>query len=122
VTQADPLADGQKLDLPGGAGSIEFTGVKEWVALQITHDPGRMPALVFSALAVLGLVLSLTVRRRRVWVRVKNEAVATGEPDRSAPGLRHIEVGGLTRTEGGDFGEEFAEVVAALNPGVKDAR
>ncbi|GAA3423351.1 cytochrome c biogenesis protein ResB [Streptosporangium sandarakinum] len=122
VTQADPLAVGQKLDLPGGAGSIEFTGVKEWVALQITHDPGRMPALVFSALAVLGLVLSLTVRRRRVWVRVKNEAVATGEPDRSAPGLRHIEVGGLTRTEGGDFGEEFAEVVAALNPGVKDAR
>ncbi|GGS82415.1 cytochrome c biosynthesis protein [Planobispora rosea] len=114
VMKADPLAVSQKLDLPGGVGSIEFTGVREWIALQITYDPGRLPALLASALATVALVFSLTVRRRRVWVRV-------GE----GPGAR-AEAGGLTRTGGGDFGEEFASIVVALNhgsnPGVKDAR
>ncbi|MBB4938987.1 cytochrome c biogenesis protein [Streptosporangium album] len=130
VMKADPLAVGKKLDLPQGTGSIEFTGVKEWIALQITYDPGRMPAFVAASLAVLGLVLSLTVRRRRVWVRLKDVARAVEEPDGSAPqteerdehGRRHIEVGGLTRTEGNDFSEEFAEIVSVLNPGVKDDR
>ncbi|WP_440100395.1 cytochrome c biogenesis protein ResB [Streptosporangium sp. H16] len=106
VMKADPLAVGKKLTLPNGAGSIEFTGVREWIALQITHDPGRMPALVASVLAVVGLVLTLTVRRRRVWVRLHEG--------------REVEAGGLTRTEGGDFSEEFTEIVSALNPGVLD--
>ncbi|GHE43307.1 cytochrome c biosynthesis protein [Streptosporangium violaceochromogenes] len=141
VMKADPLAVGKKLDLPGGAGSIEFTGVKEWIALQIAYDPGRVPAFVSAALAVAGLVLSLTVRRRRVWVRVGPAGAAGRAPDApDAPdtanatdvtgaaegaggsGRGHVEVGGLTRTEGGDFGEEFAEIVSALKPGVNDAR
>ncbi|MEU7454830.1 cytochrome c biogenesis protein ResB [Streptosporangium roseum] len=127
VMKADPLAVGKRLDLPNGAGSIEFTGVKEWIALQIAYDPGRMPAFVASALAVLGLVLSLTVRRRRVWVRLKDapaeEAGGSGQPAQGHEHDRkHVEVGGLTRTEGSDFSEEFAEIVSVLNPGVKDAR
>ncbi|GAA3127248.1 cytochrome c biogenesis protein ResB [Planomonospora alba] len=111
VMKADPLQVGEKLRLPDGMGTVEFTGIKEWIALQITHDPGRLPALVSAAVATVALVLSLTVRRRRVWVRVGDGAA---------------EAGGLTRTEGGDFGEEFAGIVAALNhgsnPGVKDDR
>ncbi|MDP9863506.1 MULTISPECIES: cytochrome c biogenesis protein ResB [Streptosporangium] len=134
VMKADPLAVGKKLDLPGGMGSIEFTGVKEWIALQIAYDPGRMPAFVASALAVVGLVLSLTVRRRRVWVRLKGAPTpagqAAGGPERTGGQAArgrdhdrgHIEVGGLTRTEGSDFSEEFAEIVSVLNPGVKDVR
>lgn len=128
VMKADPLAVGKKLDLPNGTGSIEFTGVKEWIALQITYDPGRVPAFVSAVLAVLGLVLSLTVRRRRVWVRLKPRAGQ--EPDGATPQTeerdghdrRHIEVGGLTRTEGSDFSEEFDEIVSALNTGEKDDR
>ncbi|MGW0590636.1 cytochrome c biogenesis protein ResB [Streptosporangium sp. NPDC002607] len=121
VMKADPLAVNEKLTLPDGMGSIEFTGVREWIALQITYDPGRIPAFVASVLAVAGLVLALTVRRRRVWVRVRDEA---GRPEGES---RQVEVGGLTRTEGGDFDEEFSEIVSALNPGipnpgVKDAR
>ncbi|MFI6915109.1 cytochrome c biogenesis protein ResB [Streptosporangium sp. NPDC050284] len=107
VMKADPLALGEKLTLPNGAGSIEFTGVREWIALQITHDPGRMPALVASILCVVGLVLTLTVRRRRIWVRIHGD--------------RKVEAGGLTRTEGGDFSEEFTEIVSVLNPGVPDS-
>ncbi|WP_431901458.1 cytochrome c biogenesis protein ResB [Nonomuraea sp. bgisy101] len=104
-----PLAVGQSFDLPGGVGKIEFTGVKEWMTLQIAHDPGRMPALLSSALATVALVLSLMIRRRRVFVRVKD-----GTAD----------VGGLTRTEGSGagFAEEFADIVKVLSAGVKDAR
>ncbi|GII30704.1 cytochrome c biogenesis protein ResB [Planotetraspora mira] len=98
---AAPLALGETRDLPDGAGKIQFTGVKEWITLQTTRDPGRLPALGAAAAAVLGLVLSLMIRRRRVWVRMTD---------------RKVTVGGLTRTEGdsGAFSEEFAELVSLL--------
>jgi cytochrome c biogenesis protein len=96
--QPTPLNVGDTLDL-AGAGKIRFTGVKEWISLQTTDDPGRLPALLAAGSAVLGLVLSLTIRRRRVWVRI---------------GDRQAEVGGLTRTEGGDFGTEFAGLVESI--------
>ncbi|MEU4830620.1 cytochrome c biogenesis protein ResB [Streptosporangium sp. NPDC023615] len=114
LMKADPLRVGARLALPGGAGSVEFTGVREWIALQITYDPGRMPALVSAVLAVAGLVLTLTVRRRRVWVRV-HDASPGGEGGTDGGGPYRVEVGGLTRTEGGDFGEEFAEIVSSLD-------
>ncbi|WP_067170843.1 cytochrome c biogenesis protein ResB [Microtetraspora niveoalba] len=100
-TQPKPLNVGDTLELADGAGTIQFTGVKEWISLQTAYDPGRMPALIAAAAAVLGLVLSLTVQRRRVWVRVRG---------------RQVTVGGLTRTEGGgaSFTEEFAEIVTKL--------
>ncbi|MBB6346661.1 cytochrome c biogenesis protein ResB [Nonomuraea muscovyensis] len=104
-----PLAVGQSLDLPNGAGKLEFTGVKEWMTLQIAYDPGRLPALVAAAVATVSIALSLMIRRRRVWVRIKDGAA---------------EVGGLTRTEGSaaGFTEEFADIVKVLSAGDKDAR
>ncbi|WP_285776632.1 cytochrome c biogenesis protein ResB [Microtetraspora sp. NBRC 13810] len=118
VMKADPLEVGQSIDLPGGAGKVTFTGVKEWISLQIAYDPGRVPALIAAVLAIAGLLLSLTIRRRRIWVRVQ-------EPDKD--GSTVVQVGGLTRTEGGaaGFAEEFADIVKALgatSAGVKDAR
>ncbi|GII88486.1 cytochrome c biosynthesis protein [Sphaerisporangium siamense] len=101
-----PLAVGDTLPLPGGAGSVQLTGVREWISLQIAYDPGRVPALLAATLAVLGLVLSLTVRRRRVFVRVAE--AAEGEQ-------ATVEVGGLTRTEGGAaFADEFSTIVTTL--------
>lgn len=99
--QPTPLNVGDTLDLADGAGKIQFTGVKEWISLQTTYDPGRVPALLAAAAAVIGLVLSLTIRRRRVWVRMTD---------------RRVTVGGLTRAEGGGeaFAEEFAEIVTLL--------
>ncbi|NUT42622.1 MAG: cytochrome c biogenesis protein ResB [Thermoactinospora sp.] len=97
-----PLAVGQSLDLPDGAGKLEFIEVKEWMTLQITYDPGRLPALISAVTAVVAIVLSLSIRRRRVFVRIKD-----GTAD----------VGGLTRTEGSaaSFAEEFAGVVRTLS-------
>ncbi|GAA0362236.1 cytochrome c biogenesis protein ResB [Microbispora corallina] len=102
--QPAPLNVGDTKELADGAGKIQFTGVKEWISLQVTYDPGRMPALLAAAAAVIGLVLSLTVRRRRLWVRI---------------GDRKVTVGGLTRTEGGGatFAEELNEIVTALRGG-----
>ncbi|MFE3451397.1 cytochrome c biogenesis protein ResB [Nonomuraea sp. NPDC059194] len=104
-----PLAVGKSFDLPGGVGKIEFTDVKEWMTLQIAYDPGRMPALLSSALATVALVMSLMIRRRRVFVRIKDGIV---------------DVGGLTRTEGSGagFAEEFADIVKVLSAGEKDVR
>ncbi|MFI6389094.1 cytochrome c biogenesis protein ResB [Nonomuraea sp. NPDC050540] len=108
-TAPEPLAPGQSFDLPDGLGKLEFVEVKEWMTLQIAYDPGRVPALLAAGLATVSIVFSLVIRRRRVFVRVKDGAA---------------EVGGLTRTEGSaaGFTEEFADIVKVLSAGDKDVR
>lgn len=64
------LEPGDVLELPGDRGSIEMETVIRWGGLLVRHDPGRIPALIFSGLALLGLMLMLGIRRRRVFVRV----------------------------------------------------
>lgn len=66
----ESLLPGDTWTLPDGAGSIEFTGFDRWASFQIAHDPGKELALLASVAAILGLMLSLFVRRRRIWVKV----------------------------------------------------
>jgi cytochrome c biogenesis protein len=63
------LAPGSSYTLPDGKGTISFDGVKRYIGVDIHHNPGQLFALVFALLAVAGLILSLYVNRRRVWVR-----------------------------------------------------
>ena len=63
------LAPGSSYTLPNGKGSISFDGVKRYIGVDIHHNPGQLYALIFALLAVAGLVTSLYVNRRRVWVR-----------------------------------------------------
>lgn len=63
------LGIGETYDLPEGKGSITFDELKRYVALDISHDPGELGALVFATLALLGLCASLFIGRRRLWVR-----------------------------------------------------
>ena len=101
------LLPGQTWKLPGGRGSIAFTGYKQWVSLAITYDPGQMPALICGILALGGLLLSFLVRRRRVFVR----AVPSGTGS-------VVTVGGLARTDAsGGFEDEFASLAAELAVG-----
>jgi cytochrome c biogenesis protein len=85
-TKTKPLVVGQTETLPGGLGSVTFDGYRQYITLQINHDPGRVPALAAGIIAILGIVTSFLVRRRRVWVRA-----------RAAGGGRTVvEIGGLT--------------------------
>ena len=98
------LLPGQSLKLPGGQGTITFTGYVPWVSLAITHDPGQLPALVCGAAALGGLLISFMVRRRRMFVRAHP----------AGPGST-VQIGGLTRTDAsGGFEDEFASLAAEL--------
>jgi cytochrome c biogenesis protein len=93
------LQEGQGAELPTGAGSITFDGYAEWGAFQVAHDPGKGLALASAVAAIAGVVLSLGIRRRRMWARVVPAGARTV-----------VEVGGLARGEGRGFAEEFAEL------------
>ena len=108
--QPHALLLGQSWQLPGG-GSIQFVGVKEWATFQVTQDPGKLLALVAASGMVLGLTLSLFIRRRRVWVRA---SALPGEDGKIGRTL--VEVGGLARTDTERFAEEFAALAKRLKP------
>jgi len=63
------LSPGDKVDLPGGLGSIELESIPRFVSLDVHHDPSQLWVLIFSALVVAGLVTSLFIPRRRMWVK-----------------------------------------------------
>jgi cytochrome c biogenesis protein len=105
-----PLAVGQTETLPGGAGSITFDGYRQYISMQVNHDPGRRPALAAGIVAILGIVTSFLVRRRRVWVRA-----------RAAEGGRTVvEVGGLTLGGTTPEFDAIAERLAGAAPRTPD--
>jgi cytochrome c biogenesis protein len=100
-----PLAVGQSIKLPGGAGTLTFTGYRQWISLAITYDPGQLPALIAGLAALAGLLLSFFVRRRRVFVRAYP----------GPAGRTLVDVGGLARSDpAGGFDEEFTGLARAL--------
>src|SRR6201995_1318563 len=101
ATSSQVLTAGQSMKLPNGEGNLTFVGYKQWVSLQVTYDPGQVPALISAIVALAGLLLSFLVRRRRIFVRTyADEAV---HPT--------VDVAGLARSDvGGGFEGEFAEL------------
>ena len=96
---------GQGVTLPDGKGSISLDGWVRWVKLQVSDTPGMPISLGAIADAVIGLCLSLFVRPRRVWVRMREEA----------DGRRVVEVGGLDRADArAGLGEDVADLAAEL--------
>ena len=63
------LIPGQSTKLPGDLGTITFDGIKRFASLDISFNPGEGWVLFFALSALGGLILSLLVPRRRVWVR-----------------------------------------------------
>jgi cytochrome c biogenesis protein len=103
------LKAGDTATLPNGDGSITFVGVKQWAQFNIAYDPGQKVVLPSAILAVLGLIGSLGLRRRRVWVRVSEQA----------DGTRLVEVAGLARTEGATPTAEVTQTAQALAAAVR---
>lgn len=104
------LEPGDTMQLPDGAGSVTFEGYATWVNLQISRNSGKEIALVGAVLAVVGLIGSLYVRRRRAWVR------AVAESD----GRTVVEVAGLHRSDGGNLDDEVAAIADSLQSRVSN--
>lgn len=114
------LSVGQSLTLDDGT-TVTFTGFREFASLQTSYDPAQGYALLFVIALILGLMMSLGIKRRRIWYRIN--AVPTDPPPGAATDDDHIaasaasprcrvQVGGLARTDQAGYGGEFAAIAA----------
>lgn len=140
------LAPGEAATLDDGT-KVAFTGYREWVSLQTSYDPAQGWALVFAVVLLAGLMLSLTVKRRRVWFRIRavgssldstggfsadatagpSTDSAAGPSDGASPGAAGagrslitastVDIGGLARTDQAGYGAEFEKIAALATPG-----
>ncbi|MDO8733082.1 MAG: cytochrome c biogenesis protein ResB [Actinomycetota bacterium] len=95
----EQLRPGQSWTLPDGSGKVSFEGYERWASFQIAADPGKEFALFAAAAAILGLTMSLFIRRRRVWVKVVEHN-----------GVTVIQLAGIMRTS--TFEDEDIGVLA----------
>jgi cytochrome c biogenesis protein len=91
---------------------VRFDGAVPFINVQVSHDPAQVWVLVFAMTMMAGLLVSLVVRRRRVWIRIAP----------IAPGSVNVELGGLARTDNSGWGDEFERLTARLLPGVDAPR
>ena len=96
------LRPGQTVDLPDGLGTVTFDSaspeaapddfshsVPRFASVDVHRDPAQNWVLLFASLAVAGLLGSLFVPRRRVWVKAKE----------GKNGSLRLEYAGLARGE-----------------------
>lgn len=69
------LAVGESAELPNGLGSVRFDGLLRYASLDVAFNPGGIWVLIFSFVALIAIVISLSITRRRIWVRVGHERI-----------------------------------------------
>ncbi|MCE5288079.1 MAG: cytochrome c biogenesis protein ResB [Nocardiaceae bacterium] len=102
------LRPGETATLSDGS-IVRFDGAKEFVNLQVSHDPSQAWVLVCALILMTGLLGSLLIKRRRLWVRVYPGAEG---------GPTVVEIGGLARTDGAGWGPEFERLPKRLLEGL----
>ena len=106
-SKGDPLRlllrPGQSTQLPGGRGSVTFDGVQRWAGLSIRYDPGKALALGGAVAALAGLIASLMIRRRRVFIRV-----------RPLQGRTVVSIGGLAKGEDPGLGSILEDLLTTI--------
>lgn len=103
------LAPGEEITLPNGM-TVSFLDVKRYAAFDVKEDPWEGFTLVMALLSMGGLVLSLFIPRRRMFVR----ATATDD------GVR-LEAAGLARSEDYRLEQDVHDLVARLTGDTADA-
>ena len=97
------LKPGETMKLPGDRGSITFDRVERWAGLSIRHDPARWLTLGSALLALGALIAQLTIKRRRVFVRV-----APGEDGTT------VNLGALSKSDDAGLGEVLDKIATAI--------
>ncbi len=105
------LRPGEQVTLPDGLGTVSFDGLERWNKIQISQTPGKWIALAGVVLALIGLLGSLFIRPRRVWVRARRDGEGT-----------LVEVAALDRSGGGDVETVVADLVQALQQDPEEKR
>lgn len=117
------LKAGEQIRLDDGT-RVRFDGAVPFVNIQLSHDPAQLWVLVFAMTMMAGLVVSLVVRRRRIWIRITPVAESTPPGLSSRAGARSsppaeagtvsVELGGLARTDNSGWGDEFERLSTKL--------
>lgn len=63
------LAPGETVDLPNGLGTVTLEDVPRYASFDVMRNPAQTWVLVFALLSLGGLLWSLFVPRRRMWVK-----------------------------------------------------
>ncbi|HEV7192765.1 MAG TPA: cytochrome c biogenesis protein ResB [Jatrophihabitantaceae bacterium] len=101
------LVTGQTKTFANGV-SVTFDGWVPWASIQVSHDPSQGYLLAAATAMVIGLLGSLGVRRRRIWLRITPSGAAD-EPSHTV-----VSVGGLARSDSGNFTTEFGGLLERL--------
>lgn len=104
------LLPGQSVKLNDGT-IVRFDGAVNFVNLQVSRDPAQLWVLIFALTMMAGLVVSLVIKRRRVWARLSPGAAA---------GTVNVELGGLARTDSSGWGDEFERLCDRCLEGFAD--
>ncbi len=121
VAQNVSVLDKSRLGNPvdaGGAGlagrsfqttdglSVTFPELRHYSVFQVKHDPGLVVMLIAASLIMLGLVPSLWVSRRRLWVWVRPAESGSGST---------VTLGGLAYQKKDAFEREFNTLTKKMN-------
>lgn len=101
------LSTGETADLPDGS-SLQFVGLRQFVKFQFSSSPLLQVPLWGISIGILGLMLSLTIKPRRTWIRAVRKGSSTV-----------VEIAVLDRVSRGDlpvnlddFVERFKDALA----------
>jgi cytochrome c biogenesis protein len=97
-------AGASTFDLPGGGElRLAFPELRHYSVLLISRDVGIPVVLAAAILVLVGLIPSLYVSRRKVWIRAE-----------AAPGGALVKIGGFSLQRKDSFEEEFDRIVRAI--------
>ncbi|MFC4865493.1 cytochrome c biogenesis protein ResB [Streptomonospora arabica] len=108
--ESPELRPGDSWKLPDGAGTVTFTGYSDYISMQVNSNPARLPALAAASTAVLGLLATLFVRPRRVWVRARARE----------DGRTVVEVAGLGKSENAALTADFHSFATSLRDRLRE--
>lgn len=95
------MKPGETWQLKNNQGSVEFVAVEKFATFNIASDPGQNYALFGAILAILGIIASLYIQRRRLWIRVVSD-----------DGKTEVVVAAISRHEDLDLSEVVSDVTS----------